>query len=673
MTALVPSYLKPSPQEPRIPLSELKTKRLCFKCKEPWAVSHVCKGKQLQVMEEEFSDALDHTEDPEEEEDQDYTHGAQDGEEPVEYVHALSNPAPQNALKVRDRIGTMALTVLIDSGATSSFIRPSVVQAVDCCVMDTPPLKVAAANGELMTSNATCPHFTWTMSGKPFETNLKVLDLRTSDIVLELNWMKEFSPITLDLQELKVSFKKDGQPVELKAIKNMVPRPMTMRNSKTAKGIKQGILYQLYSLSSIEQFDVPTAFKYIVEMYMKVFTEPNSLPPPRSHDHAIPLLNSKPVNLRPYRFSHQQKAEVERLVDEMLTTGVIQPSHSPFSSPVLLVKKKDNSWRFCVDYRQFNAMTIKDKFPIPIIDDLLDELHGAKVFSKLDLRSGYHQIQVKPEDTCKTAFRTHAGHYEFRAVPFGLTNAPAIFQSLMNEVFKPYLCQFILVFFDDILVYSPTAQTHEHHLKTTLQILRTNRLYAKLSKRSFGQEQVKYLGHIIDGSGVRTDPQKIEAMKNWPRPKNVKAMRGFLGLTEYYRKFIKDYGIIAKPLTSLLKKDAFKWNPKAEAAFTTLKDAMCMAPVLALPNISKTFVLECDASGCGIGAVLIHDRRPIAYFSKALCARNQSLSTYEKEFLTVLSAVQKWKRYLMSQPFVIKTDHEGLTQILARAEINCAK
>ncbi|GAB2299811.1 hypothetical protein Dimus_038583 [Dionaea muscipula] len=505
--------------------------------------------------------------------------------------------------------------------------------------MDTPPLKVAAANGELMTSVATCPNFTWQMNGKPFEANLKVLNLGSTDIVLGLDWMKEFSPITLDLQELKVSFKKDGQPVELKAIKNLMPQTMATRTSRATRGIKHGILCQLYSPNSIEQSDVPIAFKYIIEKYMDVFTEPNSLPPSRSHDHTIPLLpNSKPVNLRPYRFSHQQKTEVERLVDEMLTTGIIQPSHSPFSSPVLLVKKKDHTWRFCVDYRQLNAMTIKDKFFIPVIDDLLDELHGAKMFSKLDLRSGYHQIRVKPEDIHKTAFHTHAGHYEFRVMLFGLTNAPATFQSLMNEVFKPYLRHFISVLFDDILVYSPSAQTHEHHLKTTL---RTNRLYAKLSKCSFGQEQVEYLGHIIDGNGVRTDPQNIEAMKDWPKPKNVKALRGFLGLTGYYRKFIKDYGIIAKPLTSLLKKGAFKWNPKVEIAYNTLKEAMCKASVLAFPDFSKTFVLECDASGCGIEAVLMQDRHPIACFSKALCACNQGLSTYEKEFLAVLTVVQK--------------------------------
>ncbi|GAB2293175.1 hypothetical protein Dimus_038251 [Dionaea muscipula] len=341
---MAPSYPKPSPKEPRVPLSELKAKRLYFKCKEPLVVGHICKGKQLQVMEDEYSDALNHPEDPDEEENQEDTHGVEEEEEKVEYVHALSNPAPQNALKVRGRAGTKALTILIDSGATSSFIDPSVVQVVDCYMIDTPPLKVAATNGELMTSTATCSNFSWRMSGKPFEANLKVLDLGSTDIVLGLNWMKEFSPITLDLQELKVSFKKDGQPVELKVIKHLTLQAMATKTSKATKGIKQGILCQLYSLSSIEQSDVPTAFKYIIEKYIDVFIEPNSLPPPRSHDHTIPLLpNSKPVNLRPYYFSHQQKTEVERLVDEMLTTGVIQPSHSPFSSLVLMVKKKDHS------------------------------------------------------------------------------------------------------------------------------------------------------------------------------------------------------------------------------------------------------------------------------------------------------------------------------------------
>jgi hypothetical protein len=337
------------------------------------------------------------------------------------------------------------------------------------------------------------------------------------------------------------------------------------------------------------------------------------------------------------------------MVQELLTAGVIHPSTSPYSSLVIMVLNKEGSWRMCPNFRALNKLTIKDKFPIPVIDDLLDELSGAQFFTKLDLRSGYHQICMKESDIPKMAFRTHEGHYEFLFMPFGLCNAPSTFQSLMNHVFRPFLHHFVLVFFDDILIYRKTWTDHLTHVDQVLSLLSQHQPFLKHSKCSFGASEVEYLGHLVGKDGVRVDPKKIEAMQDWTHPKTLKSLHEFLGLTGYYRKFFKNYGKIAAPLTALLKKNSFTWTPTVVQDFQTLKTTMCTTLVLALPDFTKTFVLEFDASGKGIGTVLMQEGRPLAFTSKQLSEKNLGKPIYEKEMLAILHAVELWRPYLLGQ------------------------
>ncbi|GMJ12141.1 hypothetical protein HRI_004883300 [Hibiscus trionum] len=399
----------------------------------------------------------------------------------------------------------------------------------------------------------------------------------------------------------------------------------------------------------------------LLRRYEDVFAEPKALPPERAQDHRIPLVSEDVViKVKPYRYPSIQKDVIERMVVEMLQTGVIRDNTSAFSSPIVMVRKKVDSWRMCIDYRRLNQITLKDKFSMPVIEELLDELGRARVFSKLDLRSSYHQIRMWGPDIHKTAFRTHEGHYEFLVMPSGLTNAPATFQGLMNKVFKGLLRKSVLVFFDDILVYSEDWQYHLKDLEDVLKILREHKLFAKQSKCCFGAIEMDYLGYIISGGVISMDKEKVKCILEWPTPKTIKELRGFLGLLGYCKRFIQQYGWIAKPLANLLKNGGWRWTHEEEEAFQRLKEVISSAPTLVLPNWEKEFVVETDACDMGIGAVLTQNGRTLAFFSKGLGVKHQALSVYEKEMLVVLVAVKKWSNYLIERHFKIKTDHQSL-------------
>ncbi|MFG1569926.1 reverse transcriptase family protein [Staphylococcus aureus] len=293
------------------------------------------------------------------------------------------------------------------------------------------------------------------------------------------------------------------------------------------------------------------------------------MPPDREIEFTIDTFpDTRPILKTPYRMAPAELKELKVQLQDLLDKGFIRPSVSPWGAPVLFVKKKDGSMRLCIDYRELNKATVRNKYPLPRIDDLFDQLQGATVFSKIDLHSGYHQLKIKPDDVPKSAFRTRYGHYEFLVMPFGLTNAPAAFMDLMNRVFRPFLDKFVVVFIDDILVYSKNRAQHAEHLRTVLQTLRENQLYAKLSKCEFWLSSMSFLGHIISAEGISVDPKKVEAVVDWKRPASVSEIRSFLGLAGYYRRFVKDFAKIASPLTRLTQKGvAFDWSEECEASF----------------------------------------------------------------------------------------------------------
>ncbi|GJU74182.1 putative reverse transcriptase domain-containing protein [Tanacetum coccineum] len=311
---------------------------------------------------------------------------------------------------------------------------------------------------------------------------------------------------------------------------------------------------------------------------------------------------------------------------------VARAPFSPWGAPVLFVKKKDESFRMCIDYRELNKLTEKNRYPLLRIDDLFDQLQGSSIYSKIDLRSGYHQLRVREQDIPKTAFRTRYGHYEFQVMPFGLTNAPAVFMDLMNRVCKPYLDKFVIVFIDDILIYSRDEKEHEEHLKAILELLKKEKLYAKFSKCEFWISKVQFLGHVIDSRGIHVDPAKIESIKDWASPKTPTEIRQFLGLAGYYRRFIEGFSKIAKSMTKLTQKGIkFDWGEKEENAFQLIKQKLCSAPILALPEGSEDFVVYCDASHKGLGAVLMQREKVIAYASRQLKVHEKNYTTHDLE------------------------------------------
>lgn len=387
--------------------------------------------------------------------------------------------------------------------------------------------------------------------------------------------------------------------------------------------------------------------------------------------------NSVPIVSKTYRYPEIHKSEVNRQVFKMLRDEIIRPSISPWSSPLWVVPKKldasgNRKWRVVIDYRKLNNVTVGDAYPLPNISEILDQLSHSQYFTILDLASGFHQIKMKKEDCAKTAFSTPTGHYEFNRMPFGLKNAPATFQRVMNNILAGLTGTQCFVYLDDIVIYASNLTDHETKLKNIFKTLQRNNLKLNPDKCEFLRKEVTYLGHLITSDGVKPDPIKTRVIEEFPSPTDTTTVKSFLGLAGYYRRFIENFAVITRPLTKLLKKDVqFRWTTEQQTAVNTLKQKLVSVPILQYPDFSREFILTTDASGFAIGYILSQFNSdanfdlPIAYASRTLNHAESNYNTTERELLAIVWSINHFRPYLYGRKFKIVTDHRPLTWLFS--------
>ena len=553
-------------------------------------------------------------------------------------------------VKLKFHETTINTNALLDSGATANFISTSVLKQFNLIPVpvDT-PIYLTLADGTRasvthclpQTIVETLPNNSSDLSTSCSTITLYVVDIRHS-VILGLPWFSLVNP-EIDWVHLRVKFP-------------------TFSSSSVP---------EVNSVAT--QIKLPDHVPSIYEEFTHVFYDPpeHPLPPERAFDLEI---NLKDTNLSPpylplYHLSIKEQKVLRSWIDENLSKGFIRPSRSPSAAPIFFVPKKDGSLRPCIDYRQLNANTIPDRHPLPLINQLLDRLSGARYFTSLDLKGAYNLLRIRPGHEWKAAFRCQYGHFEPLVVQFGLINAPAVFQRFINSIFLDLLDICMVVYLDDLLIFSSTLESHISHVKTVLSRLSENHLVLKPSKCSFHQSSTSFLGHIVSQSGVTMDPSKVEAIKNFPTPQSVTELRSFLGMANFYRRFIPSYSKISLPLTNLTKKSQiFEWNDTCDAAFATLKAALAQDVVLQHPDPSKPFHLATDASAFALGAVLSQEDstnrlRPVGYYSRKFVGAELNYTVYDKELLAIISAFKHWRPYLVSTNYAIQvfSDHKNLS------------
>ncbi len=575
---------------------------------------------------------------------------------------------PGQELPQQARGGTK---VLVDTGASNCYISGQLVQKLGLRI--TPSVRtLTLANGSQATATGSC-RFVIQIGAYSATVHAYVLRLNTSfDVILGEDWCKANGVYNLYTQNcLTIAHSTmDGTSHRLtcnsEGVSALCPIVSAIHlESQLSSGDKL-FLVNVNAMTSekpdVTQIGVANSsadakLAEILKEYKDVFPVelPSELPPERTVFHTIPLKEGAvPPPRKMYRLSGPEKREVERQVDALLEKGFIQPSCSPHGSPVIFVAKTDGTLRMCIEFRGLNSMTIKNRFPLPRIDDLFDQLQGAQLFSSMDLQSAYYQVRLKPEDVPKTAFTTPRGLYEYTVLCFGLTNAPSTFQAVMNDVLKEVSGKFVLVYLDDIVIYSKNAEEHVEHIRIVLEVLRKHKLYAKLPKCSFMQSELKFMGHIVGAQGLQVDPKKVAIVQDWPVPAGVAQLRSFLGLANYFRKFVTGWAALIAPLQKLTCKDeSFVWSAECSEAFEGVKTALTNARVLALPDLNNPFVVICDACGVGLGAVLVQGGRLIAFEGKRLSEAEQKYTAGEQELLAVVHALQLWRCYLDGVEFTV--------------------
>lgn len=582
-----------------------------------------------------------------------------------------------------------AAVFLLDSGASSEFIDPKFAER--CGLKLTPSDRsVKLADGSIVSAEGQVTA-DWGLVAEraapiPFRGAFTATPLSQYDAIIGMSWLAEVDP-SIGWQNRSITIRTaTGASRTVKPLENLNPsaaRSIPHLASISLRGLERarrhGTVEEVYAvfvrpresaavvaINAIEDKDV----RALVQEYASVFPDklPAVLPPKRGVEHRIELKpDAKLPPVRPLR--HQSSKDLETFdayIKECLEAGIIRTSQSPYGAMALIVRKKDGTPRVVVDYRGLNDITIKNGYPLPLMDELFDRVHGAKWFSKLDLRTGFHQILLAEGDAEKTAFRTRYGSYEYRVLPMGLCNAPGTFMQLMNDTFRDMLDKSVLVFLDDILVFSRTREEHLARLREVLARLKSAQLYAKLSKCEFMQNEVEFLGHRLGADGLAVSEDKISAVREWPAPASVSEVRSFLGLAGFYRRFVKAFSKIALPITELTKNDVeFVWGPRQQTAFVELKAALCSAPVLLIPDPKLPYTLNVDACDYAVGGTLQQDQgngmQPVAYRSRKLTPAECNYDVREKEFLAFVDACSVWRQYLhSSEPFIFLTDHDSL-------------